>query len=89
MIVNLINVLILINAQVDLDEEWTIPTALPHSKSKWTPFAGMVVTGVVKRVVVRGEIAYIDGKVRWLAWQPSHCVVLQSIMIVVSYKTFL
>ena len=53
--------------QVDVDEEWTIPSALPYSKSKWTPFAGMAVTGVVRRVVIRGEIAYIDGKVgRWL-----------------------
>ena len=71
-----------------MDEEWTIPTALSHSKSKWTPFAGMTVTGVVKRVVVRGEIAYIDGKVRWLPWKPSHAV-LQSIMIIAGYKTVL
>ena len=65
---------VLIILQVDLDEEWTIPHALPQTKSKWTPFAGMMVTGVVKRVVIRGEIAYIDGKVGWLSWQPSHCV---------------
>ena len=58
--------------QVDLDEEWTIPNSLPHTKSKWTPFAGMTVMGVVKRVVIRGEIAYIDGKVGQLPWQPLH-----------------
>ena len=48
---------------VDIDEEWTIPSSLPHSKSKWTPFAGRRVVGRVTRVVLRGEIAYIDGKV--------------------------
>jgi carbamoyl-phosphate synthase/aspartate carbamoyltransferase/dihydroorotase len=49
--------------EVDLDEEWTIPTALPYTKSKWTPFQGMRVRGSVRRVVLRGEVAYIDGKV--------------------------
>ena len=48
---------------VDIDEEWTIPASLPHSKCKWTPFAGRRVVGRVKRVVLRGEIAYVDGKV--------------------------
>lgn len=50
---------------VDFDEQWTIPNALPHSKSRWTPFAGMEVIGRVQRVVLRGAIAYIDGKVRF------------------------
>ena len=50
--------------EVDLDEHWTIPKALPFSKAGWTPFAGMEVVGQVQRVVLRGEIAYIDGKVR-------------------------
>lgn len=49
--------------EVDLDEQWTIPEAMPHSKAGWTPFAGMEVSGRVQRVVLRGEIAYIDGKV--------------------------
>ena len=49
--------------EIDLDERWTIPDAMPFSKSKWTPFAGMEVVGRVQRVVLRGEIAYIDGKV--------------------------
>ena len=48
---------------VDIDEEWEIPTALPHSRARWTPFAGRRVVGRVKRVVLRGEMAYIDGKV--------------------------
>ena len=49
--------------EIDLDERWTIPDAMPFSKSRWTPFAGMEVVGRVQRVVLRGEIAYIDGKV--------------------------
>ncbi|XP_046400962.1 CAD protein [Ischnura elegans] len=34
-----------------------------HSKSGWSPFAGMVVKGAVHRVVLRGEVAYVDGQV--------------------------
>ncbi|XP_070163752.1 multifunctional protein r isoform X2 [Polyergus mexicanus] len=49
--------------EVDLDDEWIIPEAMPFSKSKWTPFAGMKVRGSVHRVVLRGEVAYIEGKV--------------------------
>ena len=49
--------------EVDFDERWTIPSAMNFSKSNWTPFAGMEVVGRVRRVVLRGEIAYIDGKV--------------------------
>lgn len=49
--------------EVDLDEEWVIPNRLPHSKCGWTPFAGMRVKGSVRRVVLRGEIVYLDGKV--------------------------
>ena len=49
--------------QVDLDEVWTIPSATGYSKAGWSPFAGMEVYGRVQRVVLRGEIAYIDGKV--------------------------
>ncbi|GFR62268.1 CAD protein, partial [Elysia marginata] len=49
--------------EVDLDCKWTIPKAMPYSKSKWTPFAGMKVQGAVRRVVLRGEVAVIDGEV--------------------------
>lgn len=49
--------------EVDLDEFWTIPSAMNYSKAKWTPFAGMEVFGRVQRVILRGEIAYLDGKV--------------------------
>ena len=49
--------------EVDLDEEWTIPAATKHSKAGWTPFAGMKVKGIVKRVVLRGKTVFVDGKV--------------------------
>lgn len=49
--------------EVDLDEEWIIPEAMPFTKSKWTPFAGMKVRGMVHRVVIRGEVAFVEGQV--------------------------
>ncbi|XP_012543292.1 CAD protein [Monomorium pharaonis] len=49
--------------EVDLDDEWTIPEAMSYSKSKWTPFTGMTIRGSVHRVVLRGEIAYIEGQI--------------------------
>ena len=49
--------------EVDMDEEWTIPSRMPYSKSKWTPFAGMKVKGKVNRVVLRNVLAVVDGKV--------------------------
>ena len=33
------------------------------TSSRWTPFAGMEVVGKLKRVVLRGELVYVDGKV--------------------------
>lgn len=49
--------------EVDLNEEWIIPEALPFCKAKWTPFAGKMVKGRVRRVVLRGELAFVDGRV--------------------------
>ncbi|XP_028927835.1 CAD protein isoform X1 [Ornithorhynchus anatinus] len=49
--------------EVDLEHEWTIPSHLPFSKARWTPFEGQRVKGTVRRVVLRGEVAYIDGQV--------------------------
>ncbi|XP_016923919.3 multifunctional protein r [Drosophila suzukii] len=49
--------------EVDLDEEWTITGAEMKSKSGWTPFEGTKVKGRVHRVVLRGEVAFIDGQV--------------------------
>lgn len=40
-----------------------MPTHTAFSKSQWTPFEGMRVKGTVRRVILRGEVAYIDGQV--------------------------
>lgn len=52
--------------EVDMDVEWTIPEAMPFSKAQWTPFAGMKVKGAVHRVVLRKEVAYVEGQVSFL-----------------------
>jgi len=49
--------------EVDLDKEWNIPEETVFSKARWTPFAGRKVKGQVKRVVLRGEVAFVDGEV--------------------------
>ncbi|NXS14768.1 PYR1 protein, partial [Neodrepanis coruscans] len=49
--------------EVDLEHEWIIPSSMAFSKARWTPFEGMKVKGTVRRVVLRGEVAYIDGQV--------------------------
>ena len=51
--------------EVNLDEKWMIPLnpGWGFSKAKWTPFAGKKVVGKVKRVVLRGELAYVDGEI--------------------------
>lgn len=49
--------------EVDMDEEWIVPSKPEYTKAGWTPFAGMRLKGAVRRVVLRGEDAYIDGKV--------------------------
>ncbi|XP_022916076.1 multifunctional protein r [Onthophagus taurus] len=49
--------------EVDLNEEWTIPEAMTYSKCKWTPFAGKKIKGAIHRVILRGEVAYVDGQV--------------------------
>lgn len=49
--------------EVDMDENWIISAKPEHSKAHWTPFAGMTVKGAVHRVVLRGEVAFVDGEV--------------------------
>ena len=48
---------------VDMESRWTIPESMKFTKSKWTPFVGKQITGKVRRVMLRGEVAYIDGEV--------------------------
>lgn len=49
--------------EVDLDREWIIPEQPMYSKCGWTPFAGRKVTGMVRRVVLRGKVVYVDGQI--------------------------
>jgi len=49
--------------EVDMDAEWTIPQSTLYSKAKWTPFTGKQVKGSVHRVVLRGQVVCIEGKV--------------------------
>ncbi|XP_059617479.1 CAD protein [Phlebotomus argentipes] len=49
--------------EVNLDEEWEIPKLTRYCKSHWTPFYGMKIRGRVHRVILRGEVAYVDGEV--------------------------
>merc|ERR1719244_1767060 len=49
--------------EVDLDHEWVIPDKPKFSKSGWTPFAGLKVKGALRKVILRGEVAFIDGEV--------------------------
>lgn len=46
-----------------MDEEWEIPEKMSFTKSAWTPFAGMKIRGAVHRVILRGEVAYVEGQV--------------------------
>lgn len=47
--------------EVDLQEEWTIPSNGGYSKALWTPYGGRRVKGRVVNVVIRGEEAFVDG----------------------------
>lgn len=44
-------------------QEFIVPEKPAHSKAGWTPFAGRKMKGAVHRVVLRGELAYLEGKV--------------------------
>jgi hypothetical protein len=49
--------------EVDMDSEWCMRGDTMHSLCAWTPFEGWRGHGRVRRVVLRGEEAYIDGRV--------------------------
>jgi carbamoyl-phosphate synthase/aspartate carbamoyltransferase/dihydroorotase len=46
-----------------MEQEYTIDEKKMFTKCKWTPFHGKKVKGSVCRVVLRGEVAYVDGQV--------------------------
>lgn len=47
--------------EIDIDERYTINDKHLYTKCAWTPFAGMKVTGKVKKVILRGQLVY-DGQ---------------------------
>ena len=49
--------------EVDPDAEYEIRAADAHTRCGWTPFEGRRVRGRVERVVLRGQMAYENGKV--------------------------
>ncbi len=49
--------------EVDLTERYTLNPKTLFTKCGWTPFAGMEVTGKIKKVTLRGKIAFENGQV--------------------------
>ncbi len=49
--------------EVDDDVTWHIEAAKMYTRCGWTPFEGMPVRGIVRRVVLRGQEVYKDGQV--------------------------
>ena len=49
--------------ELDPDEAWTVRGADMHTRARWTPFEGRTLRGRVRRVVLRGQDAYRDGRV--------------------------
>ena len=50
---------------IELDEgaTWEVRAAELHSRCGWSPFEGMKLSGRVRRVALRGRLAYQDGEV--------------------------
>ncbi len=49
--------------EVDLEEIYTIDFKDMFTKCGWTPFAGMEVTGKIKKVTLRGNVVFDQGKI--------------------------
>ncbi len=49
--------------EVDPDTTWQIQAAETHTRCGWTPFEGWKVRGKLHQVVLRGKLAYDNGKV--------------------------
>jgi carbamoyl-phosphate synthase/aspartate carbamoyltransferase/dihydroorotase len=49
--------------EVDPDISWEIRAANTFTRCAWTPFEGRKVRGMVRRVVLRGQVSYQDGNV--------------------------
>jgi carbamoyl-phosphate synthase/aspartate carbamoyltransferase/dihydroorotase len=50
---------------IELDEgaTWEVRAAELHTRCGWSPFEGMKLSGRLRRVTLRGRIAYQDGEV--------------------------
>jgi carbamoyl-phosphate synthase/aspartate carbamoyltransferase/dihydroorotase len=51
------------HVEVDLGTAVRLSDDRVHSKCGWTPFAGLTVSARVRRVVLRGQVAFEDGRV--------------------------
>jgi carbamoyl-phosphate synthase/aspartate carbamoyltransferase/dihydroorotase len=49
--------------EVDLDHTWELRASEMQTRCGWTPFEGMRVRGLVRKVTLRGAVAYQDGAV--------------------------
>jgi dihydroorotase-like cyclic amidohydrolase len=49
--------------EVEIGPQWTLPEQGWQTKVDWSPFAGRLVCGRVRRTVLRGTVAYADGAV--------------------------
>jgi carbamoyl-phosphate synthase/aspartate carbamoyltransferase/dihydroorotase len=49
--------------EVDQDARWEVRASELHSRCGWSPFEGMQLRGQVRRVKLRGRVAYQDGEI--------------------------
>ena len=49
--------------EVDPDAAWEVHSNELHTRCGWTPFEGIQLRGRVRRVTLRGELAYEDGEI--------------------------
>jgi len=49
--------------EIDPGTRYTLSASEMHTRCGWTPFEGLVVQGRVRRVVLRGQTAFEDGKI--------------------------
>ncbi|MBI2378554.1 MAG: amidohydrolase family protein [Deltaproteobacteria bacterium] len=48
--------------EIDVDRSWIARGEELHTRARWTPFEGWSLKGRVERVVLRGEVAFADGR---------------------------
>ncbi len=49
--------------EIDPDARWSFDPARGESRARWSPFEGVPLQGRVVRVVLRGSVAYTEGRV--------------------------